>query len=573
MARFRCTFLILFCLASCACGRVRAQDTSPPTAEQARAVLLRGKLADLQKRDEEIAALRKEVANTAATPDDQARARTRLEEAEKLQRTLTEGFRRDISGVGESAEDEISGEIDLTHEAKEVFKPMIEGLKNLTEQPRRMDELRREITRRERELARLRIAVEGLESTRATVEKDPDKAKNRPLLEHLSREKRETSQRIDDLGKETEVLRRQLQEVSKSPSVTARAAKEWSWFVLELLLHLLLAIAATAGMLFLLRLIWKTLRSRRILEKLRVSPFLARMCDVVFYTLSSVAAVFAGFSVLYLFGDWVLLTLGMLVVAGLVLVSRNTMPKFYDEAKLLLNVGAVREGERVLWRGLPWLVKKLHFYSEFENPALTGGRVRLPLRELVPLASRPLAAKERWFPCAEGDWVELLDGTVGKVVLQTPEQVQVAPPGGSFRTYPMAEFLEAAPRNLSQGFRITSILGLDYSHLPEIDSTIPAALEKELATALSALTGEDGLIRLHAELGHVGESSLNIAVLADFSGAAASHYTALPRLIQRTCALVARREGWRLPFRQVVVHAAEGVPAAGAEVRGAAAGD
>ena len=53
MARFRCIFLILFCLSFTGGENAVAQEpaTAPQTAEQARAVLLRGKLADLQKRD------------------------------------------------------------------------------------------------------------------------------------------------------------------------------------------------------------------------------------------------------------------------------------------------------------------------------------------------------------------------------------------------------------------------------------------------------------------------------------------------------------------------------------------
>ena len=60
-------------------------------------------------------------------------------------------------------------------------------------------------------------------------------------------------------------------------------------------------------------------------------------------------------------------------------------------------------------------MKRLHFYSDLQNPSLTGGLLRLPLREMALLHSRPHGQKERWFPTEEGDWVELSDGTFGRV--------------------------------------------------------------------------------------------------------------------------------------------------------------
>ena len=55
--------------------------------------------------------------------------------------------------------------------------------------------------------------------------------------------------------------------------------------------------------------------------------------------------------VLYVTGDWLLLGLALLILAGIAIGLKNIFPQFLAEAKLLLNLGAVREGEMVTYEG------------------------------------------------------------------------------------------------------------------------------------------------------------------------------------------------------------------------------
>ena len=208
---------------------------------------------------------------------------------------------------------------------------------------------------------------------------------------------------------------------------------------------------------------------------------------------------------------------------------------------------------------LPWLVKRLHFSSILQNPSLTGGTVRLPLREMGQLLSRPSGQKERWFPTEEGEWVELSDGTIGKVVLQTPESVQIVPVGGSFKTYPTGDFLEKTPRNLSHNFRVQSRFGLDYRHTAEVLGETPEILAAALRQGYRRLLEEADIIRVNVELVEAASSSLDLLVLADFTGNAAPHYSALQRLTQRICMETAAANKWTVPYRHVVVHRAEDI--------------
>jgi hypothetical protein len=70
----------------------------------------------------------------------------------------------------------------------------------------------------------------------------------------------------------------------------------------------------------------------------------------------------------------------------------------------MLNIGSVREGERLLLEGVPWKVENIHVFCSLFNPTL-GMHLRLPIEQIVGMVSRPYAPEEPWFPCKKGDWV------------------------------------------------------------------------------------------------------------------------------------------------------------------------
>jgi hypothetical protein len=74
-----------------------------------------------------------------------------------------------------------------------------------------------------------------------------------------------------------------------------------------------------------------------------------------------------------------------------------------------LDLGSVRQGERLIHGGIPWRVDALNMYCDFSNPDLTGGTMRLPVKELFGLHSRPADSKEssrrriKWWCCGSGE--------------------------------------------------------------------------------------------------------------------------------------------------------------------------
>jgi hypothetical protein len=281
-----------------------------------------------------------------------------------------------------------------------------------------------------------------------------------------------------------------------------------------------------------------------------------RLFNVVVTFCKVFGATLSALLVLYLFQDWVLLTLAVVFMIGLAWTSKSAIPRIWGEMLLMLNLGTVREGERLIYNGVPWLVQSLNFGALLVNPELAGGQLRLPLHDLFELRSRSFEPAEPWFPTRLGDWVLLDDGTLGKVVLQTPEVVRLILLGGGRRTWPTPDFLTQSPVVLSTGFRLSVPFGLDYQHQAFIAREIPTRLASRLREGLLREGYEKDLVNLDVEFAAAGASSLDLHVLADFSGAAAPHYHVLQRAIQRLCVEACNDYGWVIPFPHVTLHMA-----------------
>ncbi len=173
------------------------------------------------------------------------------------------------------------------------------------------------------------------------------------------------------------------------------------------------------------------------------------------------------------------------------------------------------------------------------------------------MTSRESDPKEPWFPTELDDWAILSDGTYGKVITQTPEQVVFLRLGGSMKTFPTTDFLVAFPEKLSRGFRISNTFGIDYKHQPDAVGSIPEVMQQALTLALVGEFGRDAVRSIQVEFSTAGASSLDYDIIADFDGVLASKHRALHRRIQTICLDTCNVHGWVIPFTQITVHQAE----------------
>ncbi|MEJ2425541.1 MAG: mechanosensitive ion channel family protein [Candidatus Thiodiazotropha sp.] len=198
------------------------------------------------------------------------------------------------------------------------------------------------------------------------------------------------------------------------------------------------------------------------------------------------------------------------------------------------------------------MVEQINVYSTLSNPA-ANIKQRVPLAILVDLKSRPCRTEEPWFPCKRDDWVLLNDGVRGKVTGISQELVQLVERGGAQVTYQTTDFLAASPRNLSRNFRLKETLGIGYRHQRESTEAIPEILTGYIRKRVNDEGYGERLLNLRVEFAAANSSSLDICVIADFSGESGDLYNRLRRAIQRWCVDACTENGWEIPFPQMTL--------------------
>ena len=318
-------------------------------------------------------------------------------------------------------------------------------------------------------------------------------------------------------------------------------------------LYLFLAILACIGMVLLIKFLYQSLIRLVPGYKLTYRPFHIRVIELVCRIMTLVLTVLAVIAVFYFVEDWVLLSLAIIFILGVIWAVKYTLPMYMDKSRLMLNVGSVREGERMMYQGVPWLVKHINFYSLLENPDLDI-TLRVPIRELMDRTSRKFAQHESWFPCRKNDWVILSDGTRGGVTQLSHETVELVLRGGAKKTYQTADFLAMTPLNLSVNFRLKVPFGIEYGHQKNATTTIPELLSTLIQNNIEKEGYAEDLLNLRVEFAEAGASSLDLVVIADFKGSQAPVYNRLKRSIQRWCVEAASQYNWDIPFPQLTVH-------------------
>lgn len=320
-------------------------------------------------------------------------------------------------------------------------------------------------------------------------------------------------------------------------------------------LFLAIAVIACCGVFFLLRIV-----SRVFIRFIpgytdTYRPFHVRMLSLVSRMLSFVLMMLVLVFVFYAVEDWVLLSLTIIFIMGIGWAAKHTLPSYWHQSRLMLNIGAVREGERIMYNGVPWLVKDINLFSELENPSM-GVKLRLPIEELLGKTSRKFHPKEPWFPCRRNDWVILSDGTRGVVTSLSHEMVEMVQRGGAHKTYLTGDFLSLSPLNLSMNFRLKIPFGISYELQKESTAGILETMQEFIDKQIETEGYKDSLLNLRVEFQQAAASSLDMVVIADFKGDMAPLYQRLTRAIQRWCVDACTENNWDIPFPQLTVHKA-----------------
>jgi hypothetical protein len=483
--------------------------------------------------------------------ESEAEKQVLTEQLEKLQadlRTTRKNFEEIAAGTNLGNLRTLEQQkFNFQEEILSLIEPVVKELKDMTSDVRKKSELREAIARYSEKLPLAEKAIESLSKLIDSTESEAVRARLQELL-------RDWEQQRSFIKSELQAAQLQLDKLESSEkSFTESSSSYLKSFFQKRGRYLLQALLVVVVILVVSRLIYKAMT--RLIPDYRKEhrSFRTRLLDLFHRILTLLLVISGPMVVFYVVEDWVLFSISLLVLIGLAWTLRQTLPRYWKQMQLFLNIGSVREGERIFLDGLPWKIAEINFYSKLENPIARLVQ-RVPLDDLVDLKSRPLARGEPWFPCKKDDWIIMADGTRGKVIGISQELVTLVQRGGAQRTYTMEDFLGGSPLNLATNFRIKEVFGITYNLQAQSTQEIPALLEAHVAKRIEEEGYAEKLLNLRVEFAQANTSSLDIVVIADFRGELGDLYNRLRRAIQRWCVEAATDHGWEIPFQQITLH-------------------
>ena len=451
----------------------------------------------------------------------------------------------DISSLREEKQEDFN----FQREVFALLKPALDEMKEMTAHVRQKSELRERIAYYEERLPVIEQAL-------ANVERLQEQSQDESLKKSLKSTVAIWGKQQAFMQSELQAARLQLSKLEESETSITEASQSYlKSFFQKRGLYLTEALLLVVAILLLSRFSYAGMERHVPGFKKKHRSFRVRLIELLHRIFTVILVILGPMIVFYIVEDWVLFSLGILLLLGIALTLRQTLPRYWHQVQLFLNIGSVREGERILMEGLPWKVERINIYSTLCNPVADICQ-RVPIADLVDLKSRPVRADEPWFPCKKGDWVILSDGVRGKVIGISHELVQLVERGGAQLTYQTGDFLAKSPRNLATNFRIKESLGISYSLQKESTDQIPETLHRYIKQRAEEEGYGEKLLNLRVEFAQAGNSSLDLAVIADFKGELGDLYNRLRRAIQRWCVDACSEYGWEIPFPQMTLHGA-----------------
>lgn len=471
------------------------------------------------------------------------------------------------SGVSEAEYLNIgkNDESSLTKEARTVLSPLLGEFHNMTAWPRELSRLQGEQNLYATRLDMAKQALKNIRELRANAKKNGafDKTpKGSVKFEEASRRignlESVWSSRATDSKAQLDIVNAKIEEgAQNAPSIgkifTIVFQKLWE----KLGLNLMIALGVFFGSIFSLRIIYKLLRKVSPLHKRKDNSTrnhaLAHLADLTAFYFSLAFSICAVLTTLYIRGDGLLITILVLILIWMGWSMRNEIPAYIARSRLMLNLGSMRVGERVIYQNLPWRVESINLFCEFRNPALEGGRIRIPLKDALSLVSRHAIPGESWFPTKQGDCYILPNGERATILRQTVEQITVDLATGGTKIYNTLDFLKLNPEVMTQGFDLVLYFGLDYSLQGIITTTVPEILQERLSSAAKTLIAEKNIQKCFVEFNRPLESSLELIFYIKVKGNHFNHYVPLKRLINKIFVETCTEMGWNIPYPHLTI--------------------
>lgn len=467
-----------------------------------------------------------------------------------FEKTALGGLEVELYDVADNEEEEIL-HYDWQKELIKIVQPVFSSLQNLTESQRKRDFIRTTRAELEQNLHSIDEALLHLEEI--------DKSQlSESSLGQLNKIHNSWEIKRSYYANQLELINLQYREIEKEGSLSERVIQGvWSFLTNEGRI-LLFSLGTFFGLLYLFSWILRKIVARhekkvQSLPHVKKTTLAWRVILLLYEIFSFIIAFAALLVILHSSGDMVLFGFAILIILAMIISLRNSIPAYFRRLRTFLNMGLAREGERVIYRGIPWEIEHINLYSVFLlNPLLDNGRIRLTIDCLENMVSRDVPHDEAYYPTVVGDTV-LIDSTYAKVVRQTPETVYLDSYGTAFE-YGTEEFAARKPMNLTTGYIASTQFVIDRSHYSDdIDDMIlklKEVAEEQLAKDSDCQLLSNAVYTNFREINLYGDLVFGMSI--SMGANAEGYYYAIPRLLQRSGVVAAKRYNWKLPDKSII---------------------
>ncbi len=452
------------------------------------------------------------------------------------------------------------GAMNWLDELQELTMPLLQAIHEISEKPRKIDKLKTRIDILKSQIIKHEMAKKNLSAL--TKSKMHDNSTDSKILQSYQKQMDRLQAKYNSEFLEFKLgeAERKLASIQMAKSSIFDVVKaSFGNFFKERGRNLFIATMTFLGLWWVLLRVYGILNQRPFFSN-RINSQLRRLIRTISNLLIVFVCILASLISLYLLDDWLLLSIVILFLIAMAWTSRQLIPNIMKELRIIMNLGTVREGERIIWKGVPFLVKEIGLYTTLLNEQLEGGIIRMPVGELIGQHSRPVVDSEPWFPSQKGDWVILDDETYGRVESQTMEQVTLYN-YASLKYYPTSDFLSQKPRNLSKGYRLVINFGLDYGIQSRICDEIPKIFKEGLKNHLTYYYEKEPSVieSLSVHFESAGASSLNLVILIKVNGLYGEDFYPLKWDANKYLVKICNDNGLTIPFSQVTVSLSDDV--------------
>jgi len=433
---------------------------------------------------------------------------------------------------------------DWKDELKQLIEPLFREIKQMTSRPREIDKLETNIEQLEEQLDIAQKALQKLDNIIPHINNDH-------LLNELKHIKKTWQNKHQEIKTRLNITRQKL----KQKHIMKKHISEQLHELMQLFFrsrgrNLLLAFVVFALTWFLMYQLQERIHLSKPFQKHPRSVYI-RTFDLIYWIATFIFSLIALLLILYFCGDWFLLSLFIIFVVGIAWASNHALPRYWKQARIILNLGTVREGEMVEYNGIPYKVSRINLSSELTNENLDGGRIQLPLKDLLDMRSRSISERECWFPTKVDDWVILPDDIIGQIIAQTPSFVNVQRLGGQIISYTTAEYLKRSPCNLSKGFRIVVNIHFNDQHQSRMDHILDT-LKASVFDEISSQPFCNGLLDVKTIFSGIGPLAFQLSIIAQFDGEHCHFYEDIQNSIFLSCIKTCNENNWKISFYPAV---------------------